>query len=62
MEVRSPQRFRFNLEKVNFIFIVELLPKMFTNFISSNLNSDLEKIVESKLQAWRNKLYMQYNF
>ena len=62
MEVRSPQRFRFNLEKVNFIFIVELLPKMYTNFISYNLNSDLEKIVESKLQAWRNKLWMQYNF
>ncbi len=59
MEVKSPQRLRFNLEKVNFIFIVELLPKMYTNFISYNLNSDLEKIVESKLQAWRNKLWMQ---
>ncbi len=62
MEVRSPQRFRFNLEKVNFIFIVEFLPKMFTNFIFSNFYSDLEKIVESKLHAWRNKLWMQYNF
>ncbi len=62
MEVRSPQRFTFNLEKVNFIFIVPRVLAKKVHQLSSNFYSDSEKIVESKLQAWRNKLWMQYNF